>query len=312
VASSGTFFTETLATWDDWCRLFTSKEAFGPLSDAIYEREGLPPAPLESCTPGTNAVFKKGAYVVKIFIPNTGELRFTTDFGKELSALRRAEAAGVRTARPLAWGEMADKYTFPYMIMEWVPGPEAGMVFARLTPAGKARWVAEMKENLRRINTPARSDGGEFLRKQSRENERWKAFRPNVRREIRRRVESMDYSDMVYVHGDLTNDNVLVTPEGLCILDFADSCAAPAYYEYPPLLLSLFQADPEMFRLFAAGYPGGEGEVLEDLYSGILIHDFGGGILRDCYRQACGKEAYEQESLRGMLETVGGMLTQTS
>ena len=57
-------FNETLDTWRDWERVFQDIEAWRPLIARIYAREGLPLADIENLTPGSNAVFRTGQYVV--------------------------------------------------------------------------------------------------------------------------------------------------------------------------------------------------------------------------------------------------------
>ena len=51
-------FSETIQNWDDWGRVFQSIPAFTPLVREIFRREGLPFAPLQNLTPGTNGVFR--------------------------------------------------------------------------------------------------------------------------------------------------------------------------------------------------------------------------------------------------------------
>ena len=60
----------------------------------------------------------------------------------------------------------------------------------------------------------------------------------------------------VFVHGDLTGENVLLLPkrEGttaagrLFVLDFGDCQLAPFYYEWPPLVWELFRWDSVMLK----------------------------------------------------------------
>jgi hypothetical protein len=62
-------FTEQINSWDDWGKLFQSIPAFTPLVERIFHKENLPLANIENLHPGTNAVFRVGEYVIKIFAP---------------------------------------------------------------------------------------------------------------------------------------------------------------------------------------------------------------------------------------------------
>ena len=60
-------FNEPIHNWNEWGAIFQSIEAFTPLAREIFRRERLAFSGLENLTPGTNAVFRAGDYVVKIF-----------------------------------------------------------------------------------------------------------------------------------------------------------------------------------------------------------------------------------------------------
>ena len=62
-------FNELIHNWSEWGMVFQSVEAFTPLAKEIFRREGLAFSGLENLTPGTNAVFRAGDYVIKIFVP---------------------------------------------------------------------------------------------------------------------------------------------------------------------------------------------------------------------------------------------------
>ena len=83
-------FTEEINNWQAWEDVFQSIPAFSPLVEHILKRERLPIAKIENLTPGTNAVFKAGEYVVKIFAPADSGIDQTLDLQTELFATRRA------------------------------------------------------------------------------------------------------------------------------------------------------------------------------------------------------------------------------
>ena len=62
-------FWETLQNWADWGRVFADWAAFAPLVREIFRRNGLPMGEVRALPPGTNAVFRVGDLVVKIYAP---------------------------------------------------------------------------------------------------------------------------------------------------------------------------------------------------------------------------------------------------
>ena len=81
----------------------------------------------------------------------------------------------------------------------------------------------------------------------------------------------------VECHGDLTGENVLVNGEELMLLDFADGCTAPFWYEWPPLFVDLLSGEGKLIAPFLLGM---EKEYAADLFAdALLLHEFGPDIL---------------------------------
>jgi len=95
-------FTANITDWQAWGNTFQSITAFTPLIRFIFTREQLPFAPVENRKPGTNAVFKVGAYIIKIFAPpGLHTNAFGTDINVELFDMRHAAKYGVPA--PVYW-----------------------------------------------------------------------------------------------------------------------------------------------------------------------------------------------------------------
>ena len=62
-------FNADIHDWPSWSKVFQSIEAFEPLIKYIFSKHKLLFSAIEKLKPGTNGVFKVGAYVVKIFAP---------------------------------------------------------------------------------------------------------------------------------------------------------------------------------------------------------------------------------------------------
>ena len=276
--SAEQFFHETIANWDDWGRVYQSIPAFTPLVQEIYCRERLPFAPLQKLTPGTNAVFRAGNTVAKVFFPKESGLDPAPDFHNEAAVCGWLMEQGIPTPRLLARGQIRDKYDFFYLIMEYAEGQEAGDWLACASPAQKRRFVRRSKEILCKLNRPANSLLPSIdLLERALQNPRLSELPPTLAEELRERAGRLDLSQKVLVHGDLTGENLLVTgKEKVLVIDCADACLAPTWYELGPIAVELFRGDPFLLQEFA----GAQREQFVDrLLDSISIHDFGAGLL---------------------------------
>lgn len=273
-------FQETVKNWEDWGRVFQSKEAFAPLAREIFRREGLPFAPLTGLTPGTNGVFRSGPYVVKIFFPKEAGPDPRPDFENEAAVCGRLAQQGVPTPALTAQGVIEDAYTFYYLITRFFPGKEAGPWLASASTKEQAAFVGQLKSLLAKLNQPAEGLIPPVdLLKRAVENPRLQALPPNLREEMAQRAKGLDLRPSVLVHGDLTGENLLVDAEGkLTLIDCADACLAPAFYELAPIVFELFQCREGLLRLFA----GEDKEnFVEQVLDAVCLHDFGAHMLRD-------------------------------
>ena len=271
-------FHERIYNWEDWGKVFQSIPAFSPLAEEIYRREGFPFAPLENLTPGTNAVFRAGNTVVKIFFPKESGLDPMPDFQNEAAVCGYLTEQGVSAPRLLAQGQIKDTYDFFYLITEYAEGQEAGDFLAAASPAKKRQFVRELKEILRTLNRPAEGiiPSIDLLRR-TMENPRLSRVPPTLAEEMRQRAQGLDISRRVLVHGDLTGENLLVTHEGkIVVIDCADACLAPAWYELGPIVFELFRCDDFLLREFA----GSEQDFIERVLDSVCLHDFGADLLR--------------------------------
>ena len=271
-------FHERISNWEDWGRVFQSILAFTPLAEKIYRREGLSFSPLQNLTPGTNAVFRVGNTVAKIFFPRESGLDPAPDFRNEAAVCGWLTEQGISTPRLLAQGQIEDTYDFFYLIMEYAEGQEAGDFLAAASSEQKQGFVRGLKEILRTLNRPAEGIIPPIdLLRRAVENPRLSRIPQTLAEEMRQRARTLDLSQRVLVHGDLTGENLLVTPEGkLMVIDCADACLAPGWYEFGPIVFELFRCDSALLREFAAG----EDDFAERVLDSVCIHDFGADLLR--------------------------------
>lgn len=278
------FFHETIANWQDWARVFQSKEAFAPLIEEICRREGLEFVPPQNLTPGTNAVFRVGDLVIKMFFPKESGLDPIPDFENEAAVCGWLTERGVSTPRLLAKGYLEDKYRFYYIVTEYAQGKEAGDWLPAAGQQEKAAFVQKLSKILETLNVPAEGLIRPVdLRERALCNPRLAQLPEALQEELRDRARGLDLSERVMVHGDLTGENLLVEDGGEpIVIDCADACLAPAWYEYGPIVVELFRCDPALTGAFARERQ----DFLERLLDCLSIHDFGPDLLREAAKRA--------------------------
>lgn len=277
-------FHETIENWGDWGRVFQSIPIFFPLLEEIFSRENLPYTQPQNLTPGTNAVFRVGELVAKVFFPKESGLDPWPDYHNEAAVCGRLACLGVPTPRLVAKGKIQDKYLFYYLITEYCPGEEAGYWLNHASKEQKGRFVLQIKELLKKMNQPA---GGVIapvdLLKRALENPRLRELPSSLAQEMNARAKALNLSPAVLVHGDLTRENLLVKNDGnILLIDCADACLAPSWYELGPLVFELFQCDKELLQAFAGNDPE---VVIERTIDALCIHNFGASLLAETARR---------------------------
>lgn len=276
------YFTHTICDWPSWGAVFQSIEAFTPLIQAIYAREGLSFAPLQRLTPGTNAVFAVGDTIAKVYAPRASGQDMTADYHAERFGLKRAGELGIPAPRLLAAGRIQDAYDFNYLVLSRESGQAWGDVRDGWDPAERMRRARQVRAVTDRLDAPAAPfrDSDALMRALA--CPRWAPYAPAFQEERQAYLRQRGLPNPIYVHGDLTCENLLVRPDGLVVLDFADACLAPRAYEWAVLACDLFHFQPDLLRGYFGPRPQ---EVAEDLLYGLLLHDFGSGLIADAVGQ---------------------------
>jgi len=271
-------FAKEIHNWDSWGAVYQSIEDFRQLIEVIYRKENLSGAEhIFQLTPGTNAVFRAGSYVIKIFAPKESGANTDADYQAEISAMERAIQQGIHAPNVIAASYIQDKYLFRYIIMDFIQGQEAGKVLSGWTFPQKEAFVKQLLANLDKLNTlPSEHVDASAIKQRVARNTRWNFFSESIRAQIAEIVTESPISQPVYVHGDITAENVMVDDGGqLFIIDFADSTIAPAEYEYPPILFSLFDFDADLIQLFRREIGCSREVFIDKLFLAILLHEFG-------------------------------------
>ncbi|MCL2495601.1 MAG: aminoglycoside phosphotransferase family protein [Oscillospiraceae bacterium] len=274
-------FPHPIASWKDWSQLYQSIPSFTPLAEHILQKEGLPVAPLEHLTPGTNAVFRVGDYVLKIFAPPESGFNLTLDDLKtELFSMQRAEKLGVHAPKLIAKGMIDDKYKFAYMIMEYIEGIEFARAVKTMTDEEKFKFGRTLRSITDTMNTPCEAFNAiDVIHDKSRQW-RWDKFPEQFRKERLAYIKAHEFGERVFVHGDIGGDNMILSTDGeIYVIDFADAVLAPIEYEHELIAIDVFQFDPALLHGFFGNYT--INELAELCFNGVLIHDFGGDTIEE-------------------------------
>jgi serine/threonine protein kinase len=240
-------FTEQINNWEDWGRVFQSIPAFTLLIEHIFDKENLPAAKIENLTPGTNAVFKVGDYVIKIFAPP--EFSIDEDYGTnvdvELFGMKLANNQGVPSPKLIAFGTIEDKYYFRYMIMEYIHGKLLGEIEDKLSYEDKLNIGKQVRSITDKLNVPCENFTDIDVMQYAKDNNGWKdeGFPDSFQAERLSYLDSLCISqqDKVYCHSDFHCENILVDDNlNIYLIDFADAMFAPAEYEQAYIASALF------------------------------------------------------------------------
>ncbi|MGI6665700.1 MAG: aminoglycoside phosphotransferase family protein [Christensenellaceae bacterium] len=292
-------FQEKIENWDDWGDVFQSIAVFTPLIKHIFEKHNLAKSiSISHLTPGTNAVFAVNeTYVIKIFAPKESGIGDAGSPKREMMAQAYAEAQGILTPKTLAKGMIKDKYDFFYAITERLTGQEFHLAMQQMTNKEKRQYGAE----IRKITDALHHEKSQAvipridLLAQTLGNQRWREISPLLAAELKALAETLDLTAGVLNHGDLNEDNILVSPTGaLYVIDFGDAVIAPAYYELPPIVFELFRED----KTLIAAFLGKDDRQLffENLTCGLALHDFGGDIIA----QFCKRNGIDAMSIQNI------------
>jgi len=272
-------FTADINGWSSWGRIFQSIKDFELLIKYIFKRHNLHFTEIEQCKPGTNAVFKVGGLVVKIFAPKESGMDADSDYKTELFGIERANRLGIPAPQLIASGTVEDKYVFRYLIMEHISGASLGQLENGMTDNEKMKYARKLREITDRMNAPCEPFNNYDIIIRALYCERWNKFPLSFQYERKEYLKNYKITNPVYVHGDLNPDNVLIDNTGkLYIIDFADAVLAPPEYELAAIVCQLFCFEKPYMDGYFGKYDATE--LAEKCFDALLLHDFGYNIIR--------------------------------
>jgi len=281
-------FAAQINNWDEWSAACQNIGAWQPLIQHIFEQRNLAFSEITKLERATNAVYRVGDYVVKIFIPaGTFDGEFVADFNLELHGMRFAAAQGVPSPKLIAFGVLEDKYHFRYMIMEYIHGRLLGNVISDLSYEEKVIVGQKLRQITDRLNVQCSNFSPINMLENARKHPYWEedGFPPSFQaeRETYLGSVSINEDDNVYCHGDLHGNNLLVDGEmNLYVLDFADAMYAPAEYEHVYIASSLFGFEQSYMRGYFGDYS--VNEIVDWCMAWLPIHDHGHAAIQDFWK----------------------------
>lgn len=275
-------FTPRIADWASWSKVYQDISAWKNLIAFIYKQNALPFSEITPLVPGTNAVFRVGETVVKLFAPKESGMDALSDYATELGGLRHANAAGIAAPKLLANGRIDDRYRFFYLVTEYMHGAAFGEAEKSFTDGDKKQFGKSLRILTRRMNIPCPRINSVDVIRRAKQEKSWEAFPESFLQERREWLNGCAPGAPVFIHGDLNPDNVLIAPgrgPHIYVIDFADSVHAPQEYELPAIVCALFGFEKQYLKGFF-GENFDPGKLTEPLLRGLLMHDFGAGMIR--------------------------------
>ncbi|MCL1913719.1 MAG: aminoglycoside phosphotransferase family protein [Eubacteriaceae bacterium] len=274
-------FKYKICSWADWEKIYDNPESFLPLVRHIFERECLPFNMVETLDPGTNAVFKVGSLVVKIFAPKQAGMSVGTNFAIESFGMEWAKSQGVGTPNIVASGFVEDKYTFLYIIMEMASGISFAKTSETLSFDEKLVVGQRLRDICDKLNKPCGDFGSIDVVENAINYNEWHGYPQTFKEERLGKLAMMDIDKQarVFCHGDLNSDNVFIDRSSLVLslIDFADAVFAPAGYEHALVACELFAFEAPYMQGFFGSYI--IDEIVDLCATWLPVHDSGEFVL---------------------------------
>lgn len=271
--------------WDNWGTLMCDVALFSPLVSEALAAHCLPLAPIEAGYPGTHAVFRAGNFVVKLYAP--------LDISDEYAERRCYRAARGIPLIPKLYGEgvlHAGGYDWPYIILEHMAGTAVRDIWA--TMGAHARTEA-----MRALGTWAKayhalpdpfSPASPLSTKGFVNNRRATATQTAVKLGHFGEMALHNFDALcarerpVLIHGDLTEDHLLIRNGKYAVIDLADSMMCFPQAEWICVWFELTRRDPDPFYAFLeASGRNWTVQARKDMMTAALLHRFGANILSD-------------------------------
>jgi serine/threonine protein kinase len=267
----------------------------------------LPFEKIENLKPGTNAVFKIGDYVLKIFVPAGIGDGYGTNIDVEIFGMRFANERKVPAPKLIAWGEFSDKYRFQYMIMEYINGKTLDEAEKYLSYNDKVTIGKKVREITDKLNAPCENFTSVDAIEHSKNDGEWAAcgFPPSFLKERLEYLNTLkiENRDKVYCQCDFHAENVLVDKDlNVYLIDFADAMYVPKEYEKAYVASALFCFEKPYMTGFFGDYK--TEEIVELCMTYLPFHAWGHSTLAGNFKPVSEITSFKvmREKLRELIE----------
>lgn len=273
-------FTHALPDMKAWVQIRESADVFAPLIQHIFHIEHMPMDEIQSWGPATNAVFRVGERMIKIYAPReTGMDLDSDDFSTEVYGLQWAQSHQVTVPAILASGCINDVYAFRYLITEYVGGIRLAEAEDDYSESDKTAIGTRLRQELDRLNQPSPSFNTLCWLEQSWDKDGWLEFPPVFQQERQAYLRNGAAQPTVFVHGDINPCNLVVDDTlDMALLDFADALCAPIAYEWIAVICYAFAFDPAYLKGFFQ--TESESDIVDLCLDGLLMHPAGANMIQ--------------------------------
>lgn len=224
-------FKPQIKNWQDWLAVYQNVPEFLPLIQAVFRRENLKLKSFAECMSGTHFVARFGNMVIKIYAPEESG-NGSGDCTAEVFGLTHAAKQGVYVSKLIAYGEIRDRYVFSYIVTEYIDGLSYETAKRKMTSEQRYETGRRIRTLCNKINIPVDHFVYMDILKEAKENPRWSVWKESFNQErIKYYYESKFFSE-VFVHGDLSENNIILKDGVPYMIDFGESKTAPVQYEY--------------------------------------------------------------------------------
>ena len=264
-------FNTTLINKKNWLEAIKNTVEVNNLITYIFEKEKIRVSSLYPLTPSTNAVYRVGCYVIKVFAPEIIGYPAEEEFKREIYMLMNLELSGIKAPRLYSKGIIEDKYVFYYLITEFITDSiTASKFLINSKPHVTYDFLINLQLVIDKIHqikadnnlTQLLSRKTACYLKGELEFERVKL--------VNNFLITKSPSKNVFVHTDLSGDNILINKNHeIIIIDFEDWMYSNEAIELPAIVFELLNNTvyvKELINVF--NYC----DIIEELFMGLLMH----------------------------------------
>lgn len=264
-------FNTTLKNKKNWLEANSNSVEVHNLISFICKKEKIRVNNVYPLTPSTNAVYRVGCHVIKVFAPEIVGYPAEHEFKREIFMLINLELCGVNAPRLHSYGNINDKYVFYYIITEFI---DDSVTASKFMLNSSPHIINDFLTNLQLVvnkihNIKADKNLTKLLsRKPS------CCFKGDLEVErislVNNFINNEALSQNVYVHSDLTGNNILINKNNkITIIDYEDWMYSNEVIELPAIVFELLNNKVYIKQFLKVL---NHCDFIEELFIGLLMH----------------------------------------